>query len=333
LDAVDSQRRHLVCTTARGVARDDGVSFPNDSGCLARGATALAVMPDGRAIVFGTRTNGDFDLFGHTGRRVAVACLLDFDARTQTPLSSAFPSQPLFASASAEVPHLAGGVYSRRLYAWRDSYFAPESVLTVTDPARGASETLLPLAKFDECAVAETPAAAVVACVRQDLDARVRTARIFRVPLAGWPPEVSPPTEIALPRFDKLEAFAIAPDGSAVAYAAERRIGDGLAANDHTVGWLAIDRAGTVPRTLATFRYRGFAPVLDVLPGGHGVLLGESVNRETNGPLTGRLVQLGTDGGVRREREVPEGPRAVYATDDLGDQVWFVGNGARRLAW
>jgi hypothetical protein len=279
-------RRSIFWTDGeRGFARErDGRRASLAGSECARGAEQMFGFADGdRVLAFGTRSNIDFDLWGHAGRHVSAACVVDFAHGTVRPVG--WEASTLD---DARREPLAVRFEGERTFVWHQG----DGEIEVLDRT-GQVQRVLPVPdRATSCQAASHGAGLRVACV-QSLGPPARL-HIQELAAGG-----TPQGERVLP----LSDIGIEP-GSALS-----RDGRYLAlwGNGFSDVLTIIDLdAGRVlwSQTLPHVRVVEFDP-----HGGAGLLAGQWTGTDTIRGLVHRFDQAGRD---RAQWPLDSGPHALY---------------------
>ena len=254
--------------------------------CTPDGADFIYVSPGGAQVVlYGTRSNIEFDLWGHSGRHVSSACMIDVAHRAPGPL-------PEIGDRSGAYSFAAVGTH---LVAWRTEVETEDMV--VIDGAQ-----VTPLEHpGGACTVAATGAdSAVAVCGLHGKYA----ARRYR--LDGTPRADGDDREITTADPGSDGGMRLTPDGKTLLV--------------WGAGVVAVDVATGAVRTL-TDRADPKITTVELDPAGSGDLL---VVRQSWNPdsVEGRLVleRLGPDGRWKGRREMKSQAADVYWTEPAA--VW-----------
>lgn len=305
-----------------------------------RNTSILLLAPDGwRAIVYGTRSNIAFDLWGHSGRHVSIACVADFERRAVRPLEGFLPGSLRERSAEHH-----WGASGRFFYQWavRDALD-----LEVMDLAgrRTIALSVLPKAQVHRCTLREVPEGLLVACATHRYPSGAKTTERYdqellvqRFDLKAWPPTPGPVARTPVPGYGSPGGLRISRTGR---YLAHFGVSD-VAGEGKFLVWYR-SHYGVVD--LRTGRHRFLRTeeaerrrVLALEPNEQedGLLLAELVTRgarsSSRGALSGtRVTRLGLDGTPGRAHELPWIVQRLYAMPGSA-AIWAVGGcEARRL--
>jgi len=282
--------------------------------CLGGHPDTLFVYPDGNAaLLYGTRSNIDFDLWGHSGRHVSVACRVDFT--TYYAGSTAGSGIAAFADESIERLKIITG-RSGVTYAWRPNRTG--AGLEVVHPSRKPRTVALPLEEDPGpvCEVNDDGEMAFVACTDKYGD-KSPTLRIVRYSLASWPPQEVSRATVELAPYDEFWGTTTSPDGSYLAYWG--RGGDHGAEGIYGNYWGVVALATGKEVFRKHEEYGGAVSTIEIDPRGTGILVGDWITRGHS--HEGRLRRFDMKGNELFSRDFGSSPNALYWSEP--DAAWY----------
>ncbi|APR76810.1 Hypothetical protein A7982_02157 [Minicystis rosea] len=298
----------------RRVALEGASCHPSDRS-VATDTSFLVVWPQGsKALLYGARTNIDFDLWGHSGLRLAISCLVDIDAGRAAPLEAALPGAPELHSAQRADFHAVVGP-SGRLYTW-----ASPREITALDLASQKSVSLGVAERFFRpCTLVETTHVLTTACLGGDDPASQTSLDVTTFDPSAWPPRQTdrfaiPLPASALPR----EGGVLSPDARFYAWHEHSTKGAAASAStESTLHVLSLERRAMVLTKKET--HEGAIRSLAFDPQGRGVLVGDDLS-----PGTARVRLVGWSGAVLDAFAVKGGAQRLTPVGS-GERVWVSG--------
>lgn len=283
-----------------------------DAGCLGGIVDSVFVYPDGeRAVVYGSRDNIDFDLWGHGGRHVSASCLVSFADRTARP--AALSGLASVTEAKRGELRLVSGV-SGVIYAWR-----PGQGWNIEAVKPGVSEaaSLATPESGATCVVTDDGEVAQVACL-PDFGEGAKSMALTRYSLASWPPREVSRATVAVAPYVQLWGMSSSADGTRVAYWGR----DGALGNIGNL-WGVVDVSRGRELLRKSERYRGAVSAIEIDPrGASGYLVADWVGGD-HGGMEGRLRRFDAAGKQLVSRHVDSAPEAVYWSEP--GRAWYAG--------